>query len=55
MCKVCRVCKVCQVRKGGQTCCSTRQVAELRGHAVYKVTGTRLVDSGMSSSKDDAK
>ena len=30
-------------------------MADLRGHAVYKVTGTRLVESGTSSSKDDAK
>lgn len=31
------------------------QVADLRGHAVYKVTGTRLIESGTSPSKDDPK
>jgi hypothetical protein len=31
------------------------QVADLRGHAVYKVTGTRLIDSGTSTAKDDAR
>ncbi|CAL8466862.1 g6398 [Coccomyxa elongata] len=31
------------------------KVADLRGHAVFKVTGTRLIESGTSSSKDDPK
>lgn len=31
------------------------QVADLRGHAVFKVTGTRLIESGTSPSKDDPK
>ena len=34
---------------------SLLQVAEIRGHAVYKVTGTRLIESGTSPSKDDPK
>ncbi len=31
------------------------QVATVRGNAVYKVTGTRVLETGSSTSKDDPK
>ena len=31
------------------------QVATVRGNAVYKVTGTRVLETGSSTSKDDPR
>lgn len=38
-----------------ETCKVCLQVADLRGHPVYKITGTRILEGGTSSSKDDAR